>query len=149
MNIPNRDRDRSRLAKWAQEFIEQLERTIREKDKHIAELSNKHPGSNVVLSGGHTEPDVGLPPNSRVYFYAGDGREPLTNMIEVHHDLDDSGLIYLASYGGSGLHIHPRSSNSVYLSLERRRLWVCGSDSLATAPHTSRSGLLFLSAFTC
>ena len=112
--------DTNRLAKWAQQYIDSLRRRVDELEKLVHSLSVKHENSNVVMAGLHLDPDIGLPPNSRIYFYAGDNRDRLTNMIEVHHDRDNPDRIYIASYGSRGVHIIPSASNSFYLEMERR-----------------------------
>ena len=112
--------DVSRLAKWAQQYIDSLRRRVDELEKRVHELSVKHPNSNVVLAGHHVDPDVELPPDSRIYFYAGDSRDRLTNMIEVHHDRDNPRRLYIVSYGSRGVHIIPSASNSFYLEMEHR-----------------------------
>ena len=118
--------DFSKQSKWVQRAVEYMQREIKELRRSVDALSNLHPGSNVVLRGrNHDDPDIGLPPDSTVYFYAGEGRERLTNMIEVRHDHDNPERIYIASYGTRGLHIITSSSNSFYLELEKR-LWACG-----------------------
>ena len=114
--------DVGRLAKWAQRYIETLTSRIRELEKSLAAASSTHPNSNVVLRGrNHDDPDIGLRPDSTVYFYAGDGnRDRLTNMIEVRHDHDNPDRIYIASYGSRGLRIITSASNSFYIELEKR-----------------------------
>jgi len=115
--------DVSRLAKWAQGYIHSLVLRISELEKRLDELSNVHPESNVMIGGRHDEPDIGLPPDSRIYFYAtfpGEPQDRLTNMIEVHHDRDRPGTLYVASYGSSPLKICPSASNSFYLEMSKR-----------------------------
>lgn len=115
------DRDLSRLPKWGQHLVEDLQRRIADLEKSLSAASNEHPGSNVVLRGrNHTDPDIGLRPDSTVFFYAGEGRERLTNMIEVRHDHNHPDRIYVASYGSRGLRIITASGNAFYLELEKR-----------------------------
>ncbi|MGH7239677.1 MAG: hypothetical protein ACREHG_06380 [Candidatus Saccharimonadales bacterium] len=47
-------------------------------------------------------------------------RDKLFNMIEVHHDNEDNEHIRVSGYGSGRLCITPSSSNSVYLTIEKR-----------------------------
>lgn len=110
--------DLSKQPKWLQTYVEDMRRDLASKEKRIKELSEEHPGSNVVMSGRMGEPDITLPPDSRIFLYAGEGRDLLTNMIEIHHDHEkDSERIYIASYGSRGLRIMPNATNSFYLEM--------------------------------
>lgn len=114
------ERDVSKLPKWGQRLVEELKIRIAELERSVADLSNEHPGSNVVLRGrNHTDPDIGLRPDSTVFFYAG-GRNPLTNMIEVRHDHNHPNRLHIASYGSRGLRIITASGNAFFLEMEDR-----------------------------
>lgn len=110
----------TKLAKWAQEYISILVRRIEDLERRLDDVASTHPNSNVVIGGSYQEPDITLPPDSRIYFYAGDNREKLTNMLEVRHDHDDPNRVYIASYGTRGMHIIPSSGNSFYIEMGER-----------------------------
>jgi hypothetical protein len=102
--------DLSKQPKWLQNYVD---------DKRIKELSEQHPGSNVVMGGRIGEPDATLPPDSRIFFYAGEGRDMLTNMVEIRFDhQSDKERLYIGSYGMRGVRIIPSASNSFYLELD-------------------------------
>lgn len=137
---PRPEGEVSRLAKWAQRYIHSLVRRIEELEGTVAALSDKHPNSNVVLAGRtHLDPDAGLPPDSTVYFYAGEVNDRLTNMIEVRHDHDNPDRIYLSSYGSRSLLLRMSSSNSLYLELDKR-LWALALGSSPASSPTSPGG---------
>ena len=122
MNIKPRG-DVTRLAKWAQEYVHSLLRKIEDLEKRLDDLAAEHADSNVMIAGFHEEPDIGLPENSRIYFYAafpGEANDRLTNMVEVHHDRELPHLLHIASYGSRGVKIIPSASNSFYLEMDRR-----------------------------
>lgn len=113
--------DVSKLPKWAQRYIESLTREVSDLEKSLDAASSIYPNSNVVLRGRrHHDPDIGLRPDSTVFFYAGDGREPLTNMIEVRHDHENPDRLRIASYGSRGLRIITSSGNAFLLEMEKR-----------------------------
>lgn len=112
--------DLSKQPKWLQTYVEDMRRDLVRKEKRIKELSELHPGSNVVMGGRQGEPDITLPPNSRIFMYAGEGRDLLTDMIEIRHDHNSNGeRIYIAAYGSTGLRIRPSASNSFYLEMDK------------------------------
>ena len=114
--------DVTKLSKWAQRYIGELNDRISALESSLKAASHEHPGSNVVLRGyNHTDPDVTLPPDSIVYFYVGEGnRNRLTNMVEIHHDHQNPDRLRIASYGSRGVRLVLSSSNSFYLELEKR-----------------------------
>jgi hypothetical protein len=112
--------DLSKEPKWLQNYFEDMRRDLVRKDKKIKDLSELHPGSNVVMGGRLGEPDTTLPPDSRIFFYAGEGRDMLTDMIEVRFDHQDGQRLYIASYGSRGVRIVPSASNSFYLELREK-----------------------------
>jgi len=112
--------DLSKQPKWLQNYFEDMRRDLVRKDKKIKALSELHPGSNVVMAGRQGEPDTTLPPDSRIFFYAGEGRDMLTNMVEVRFDHQDGDRLHIASYGSRGVRIIPSASNSFYLELDDR-----------------------------
>jgi len=113
--------DLSKQPKWLQNYVEDMRRDLVRKDEKIKALSNLHPGSNVVMGGHHGEPDTTLPPNSRIFFYAGEGRDLLTDMVEIRFDHQGNGeRLYISSYGGNGVRIVPSASNSFYLELDNK-----------------------------
>ena len=60
-----------RLPKWAQDHIENLTRTVREKDRRLLELSKsftKGEVSNVKLQGRWNETNSALPDDSEIQF---------------------------------------------------------------------------------
>jgi hypothetical protein len=115
------DKALARLPKYAQDHILDLRREVSDLKKSLDAASNVHPDSNVVMRGkNHNDPDIGLRPDSTIFFYAGEDRSRLSNMIEVHHDHDDPSRIRIASYGTRGLRIITASSNAFYLELEER-----------------------------
>ena len=119
MRVPDPKGDVSKLSKWAQQYIANLERRIRELEDYVKEISSEYPNSNVMLQGGVTHPDVGLPNDSCVYFYLDDGegnRERLFNMIEVHHNHGEQTLS-ITSYGRGYLNVSPQSGNAI-------RIWI-------------------------
>lgn len=110
--------DLSKLPKWAQHYVEDMRRDIVRKDQRLKALADQHPGSNVVMGGKLGEPDITLPPDSRIFFYAGEGRDLLTDMVEIRHDKNHGGeRLYIACYGSRGVRIVPSASNSFYLEL--------------------------------
>jgi hypothetical protein len=110
--------DLSKYPKWLQDYVADMRRDLERKERRIKALSSQHPGSNVVMNGRMGEPDATLPPDSHIFFYAGKGRDLLTNMIEVRHDhQSDNERLYIASYGSRGVVIRPSASNSFYLEL--------------------------------
>jgi hypothetical protein len=111
--------DLSKQPKWLQNYVDDMRRDLVRKDKRIKELSEQHPGSNVVMGGRIGEPDATLPPDSRIFFYAGEGRDMLTNMVEIRFDhQSDKERLYIGSYGMRGVRIIPSASNSFYLELD-------------------------------
>ncbi len=115
--MPEPRGDVTRLPKWAQQYIANLERQIEDQGAHIEDISSPHPESNVILQGGIEYPDVTLPNDSNVYFYFGDPpRERLFDMIEIHHNHDERTLS-VTSYGRGYLNINPQASNAI-------RLWI-------------------------
>lgn len=121
MRVPQPKGDVSKLTKWAQEYIRNLERTIEEQAAHIKAISNPHPDSNVILQGGIEYPDVTLPNDSHVYFYFGDPpREKLFDMIEIRHNHGERTLS-VTSYGRGYLNVSPQSGNAV-------RIWIGDRD---------------------
>jgi hypothetical protein len=110
--------DLSKQPKWLQNYVKDMQLEIDRKDKRLKELADAHPGSNVVMGGKMGEPDITLPPDSRIFFYAGEGRDLLTDMVEIRHDKDSGGeRLYIACYGSRGVRIVPSASNSFYLEL--------------------------------
>lgn len=77
------NQDVTRLPKWAQEKIAGLEREVKEKAKHIDEISLDHADSNTMLDQHYVYPDVGLPGFSHVLFYLGEDRNRWENTLEV------------------------------------------------------------------
>jgi hypothetical protein len=110
--------DFSKQSKWVQNYISDMQRDLARAEKRIKDLSEQHPGSNVVMRGRMGEPDITLPPDSNIFFYAGEGRDMLTDMVEVRHDKGRNGeRLYIASYGARGVRIRLNASNSFYLEL--------------------------------
>jgi hypothetical protein len=110
--------DLSKQPKWLQSYVEDMQADIVRKDARLKALADEHPGSNVVMGGKLGEPDITLPPDSRIFFYAGEGRDLLTDMVEIRHDKNNGDeRLYIACYGSRGLRIIPHASNSFYLEL--------------------------------
>ena len=108
----------TRLPKWAQEYVSDLQAEIRRQEKHITEISSEHAGSNVTLDTKIGRPAVTLPANSTVQFYLGSSRD-LDDVIEVHHNRLSAAVLDVTAYGGS-FAMYPRSGNSVSLRLDQR-----------------------------
>ena len=63
--------DLSKQPKWLQNYVEDMRRDLVRKENRIKDLSELHPGSNVVMGGRRGEPDTTLPPNSRIFHVCG------------------------------------------------------------------------------
>lgn len=112
--------DVKRLPKWAQEYIDGLQREITRQDKHIKEISSGHPGSNVVLDPiGYAQPEVTLPPDSVIRFYLSKERNGYNGLLEVHVNRQDPSRVEVRS-GGGPLSIIPHVSNAVTIGIAER-----------------------------
>lgn len=112
--------DVSKLTKWAQRYIKDLERALKDEKKKTRDLSERHPGSNVAISGVMGDPDITLPPNSRVFFYVDEKRDRLTGTLEVKHDFNNPKRIRLSTYSMREIKIVPHSGNTFYIEIEER-----------------------------
>ncbi len=112
-----------KLPKWAQSRIGELEwRVASQKDK-IDELSNPHPGSNVLVCGWVSYPDQTLPPDSQVEFVM--GTEPANenkwrDKISVGHVRSNKGRDILRIQGDQSLIIRCSASNSFEVTFDDR-----------------------------
>jgi hypothetical protein len=110
------ERDITKLPKWAQEFIINLQNALSNANQRIEILSSGHPGTNMSIRAHYGEPDFELPPDSLVTFWT--EPEPtvprrLRDGIEVHLTRDAYGAhIYVSSRNGR-IEVLPQASNSV------------------------------------
>jgi hypothetical protein len=110
--------DVTKLPKWAQTYISNLNSQIESLGGSLTAVSSEHPKSNVVMQGRHiSDPDITLPPNSSIYFYMDDSSDRLMNMVEVRHS-DKHILLVRAS--GVSLAIRPVAGNTIQLEMDKR-----------------------------
>ena len=106
-----------RLPKWAQRELESRELHVANLKAKIAELSSDHPDSNVKVND-FIHGDRGLPPDSHIDFYLGDGRVKYRNMISVQHlRTKDRNVLRVAA--SETLVITPGATNTVEISSQR------------------------------
>lgn len=110
MTLRTMEGDRSKLPKWAQRYIESLEREINQQDDHIRDISSQHPGSGVYIRQ-YTRPDHTLPANTRIRFDV-PGPRGTEGYVEVH---SDRGRVEVR--GSEALIIRPNASNSASVTV--------------------------------
>lgn len=110
-----------RLPQWAKSRIRTLEDKVASQKDKIAEISNPHPGSNVVVNGFISYPDQTLPNDSQIDFTMGEIKEGhwRTN-ISVGHRRSDKGRNVLRIQGDQGLIIRCNARNSFEVSFDER-----------------------------
>lgn len=112
--------DVTKIPKWAQKYISDLEGELKRTGNRVAEqeayIAGRHEGSNVYLSRGAREDDRPLPPNAHVNFRF--GNLDWDSAIEVYHDHNRPESLYVASLTG-WLSIMPSSGNSIRLRTDR------------------------------
>lgn len=120
------DGDISRLPKWAQNKIENLEREVCRLKILAEETATSYEGSNVKVSrfgpaiNGRYDWDWGLPKDSHIDFYLTEKPEKFRNMVSARilHPLGrKNGVIEIVAQGGK-LTIEPRSGNLVWITNE-------------------------------
>lgn len=101
--------DVTKLPKWAQQYIEVLQRDVEYRERQLGEMAS--PDAKVQLIEGINE-NRGLPDDARVQFRVGD------KQIRIHISRYGEGLDLNSADGP--LLVEPAASNHIYLRVKDR-----------------------------
>lgn len=101
----------TRLPKWAQEYIETLERAVEDSQRVITELQQDEP-TEIYWTTGIRDEKKYIPNNARIYIERGGEKHALL----VHWDRQRDMLNVAAEF--NNLIVHPHSSNWIHVKSE-------------------------------
>ena len=109
--------DISSLPVWAQQEIQKRDHRITVLERHDAEMTSEHPGSNVKVSNQLMGPDQDLPSNTAIDFYLAATREKYDRTVTVHHDRKNPRQLQIMahSFGRFRVAAMPSSSNVLHI----------------------------------
>lgn len=105
-----------RLPRWAQEYVDHLERRAVAAERELTIIKQAHPDSNVFRVWGLRSDDQPLDKNAEIRFQIDE--HDWHDSISVRHVRQEPGTLQIM--GDRTIAIEPRSGNLIYVRLERR-----------------------------